>query len=429
MKERIAFIDGIRTPFCKAGGALSGAHGDDLGAFILSELMVRSKVPYEMIDEVICGNGTMPPESANIGRVIALESGFPKSTPAYTVQRNCASGMEAITTATNKILAGEADVIAVVACESMTNIPFMMEDKLKDFFTNLARAKSIPAKLKTLLSFRLGYLKPRIGLELGLTDAFCELIMGKTAENLAREFKIYRQEQDEFAVMSHMRACEAIKSGRLAEEIIPIPIMPKFKGMQTGDEGPRDNQSMEALGKLKPLFDRQLGTVTAGNACQVTDGAAATILMRESKAKELGLKPLGYLRDYAYAGLEGSRMGLGPVYATEKLLKKSNLRLSDFELVELNEAFATQVIACQRAFESKEFAKKYFNRDHALGELPISKLNVNGGAIALGHPVGATGLRITITLLREMARRGQNLGLATLCIGGGQGAALALEVK
>jgi acetyl-CoA acetyltransferase family protein len=429
MKERIAFIDGIRTPFCKAGGALSGALADDLGAFVLSELMVRSKVPYEMIDEVICGNGTMPPESANIARVIALKSGFSKKTPAYTVQRNCASGMEAITTASNKILAGEADIIAVVASESMTNIPFMMDDKLKDFFTRLARAKSIPEKLKTMISFRLGFLKPKIGLEMGLTDSFCELIMGKTAENIAREFGIYRKDQDEFALMSHMKAAEAIRSGKLAEEIIPVPIMPKFKGMQTADEGPRDNQSMEALSKLKPLFDRQLGTVTAGNACQVTDGAAATLLMRESRAKELGLKPLGFLRDYAYAGLEGSRMGLGPVYATEKLMKKGNLRLSDFELVELNEAFACQVIACQRAFESKEFAKKYFNRDQALGELATSKINVNGGAIALGHPVGATGLRITITLLREMARRGQNLGLATLCIGGGQGAALALEVK
>jgi acetyl-CoA C-acetyltransferase/acetyl-CoA acyltransferase len=266
-------------------------------------------------------------------------------------------------------------------------------------------------------------------MELGLTDPICGLIMGSTAEVLARDFHITRTQQDKFALESHQKATAALKEGRLAEEIIPVPVAPRYESVQEHDNGPRFEQSMEALAKLRPYFEKLTGTVTAGNSSQITDGAAATLLMRESRAKELGLEPLGYLREFAYAGLEAKRMGLGPVYAASKVLDKTGLGISDFDLFEINEAFAAQVIANEIAFGSKQFAQEKLGRSDALGEIPHDLLNVNGGAIALGHPVGATGTRLVITTLKELRRRQKNRGLATLCIGGGQGAALVLEVE
>jgi acetyl-CoA C-acetyltransferase/acetyl-CoA acyltransferase len=337
--------------------------------------------------------------------------------------------MEAISTAVNKILCDQADVILVGATESMSNIPLVFNQKMTGLFTRLARAKTLGQKLKVALSFRPSFLKPIIGLEMGLTDPVSGMIMGSTAEVLAREFQISRKEQDAFALESHQKATRAKNEGRLAEEITPIPLPPKFNHMQSDDDGPREEQTIEALAKLRPYFDRLAGTVTVGNSCQITDGAAALLLMKESKAKTLGLKPMGYIREYAYAGLDCNRMGLGPVFATSKLLERSDLTMKDFELIELNEAFAVQVIANERAFESDSFAKRELNRESALGAIDRDLLNVNGGAIALGHPVGATGARIVITLLKELTRRKQNLGLATLCVGGGQGAAFAVEVN
>jgi acetyl-CoA acetyltransferase family protein len=429
MKERIAIIDGIRTPFCKAGGALKDYHADDLGALAIRELLIRTNFPHELIDEVIVGNVAQPAHAANVARVAALKAGLPVNIPAFTVHRNCASGMQALTSASNKILAGQADIILVGATESMSNIPLLFGNKMTDLFSNLFRSKTLKSKLSHLLSFRPSFLKPIIGLEQGLTDPVCGMIMGITAEVLAREFRISREEQDQFALMSHQKAVTAIREKLLAQEIFTIPRPKKFDSMQEEDDGPRPDQNIEALTKLRPYFDRAAGTVTVGNACQVTDGAAAALIMTESKAKELKLNPIGYLREYAYASLDGSRMGLGPAYATAKLFNKSGLTLSDFNLIEINEAFAVQVMANMHAFSSKEFAQKYLGRDTALGDIDETRLNVNGGAIALGHPVGATGLRLVITTLKELARRNQPLGLASLCIGGGQGAALALEVE
>lgn len=262
-----------------------------------------------------------------------------------------------------------------------------------------------------------------------ISDPLCGLSMGQTAEVLAREFRISREEQDKFALMSQQRAMQAINEGRLDDEIVPVPLPPKYKDIQTTDDGPRANQTMEALAKLKPSFDSVTGTVTAGSASQVTDGAAAVILMKESKAKELGLEPLGYIRDYAAAGLQPSRMGLGPAFATSKLLERTGLKVSDFDLIEINEAFAVQVLAVLKAFASDEFARKELGRDKALGAIDLEKLNVNGGAVALGHPLGATGTRLVLSLLLELRRRNKNLGLATLCVGGGQGQAVVVEVK
>jgi acetyl-CoA C-acetyltransferase/acetyl-CoA acyltransferase len=427
MRERLAIIDGVRTPFCKAGGALAGASADDLAARAVQELMLRTDYPAAKLDELIVGNVAQPIEAANVARVVALKAGLPVDLIASTVHRNCASGMEAITSAANKIAAGEGEVFVAVGAESMSNIPLIYGPKMVKLFTNLFKAKTFGQKLHTWLGFRPAYLTPIIGVQVGLTDPVCGLNMGQTAEVLARDFHVTRQDQDEFALLSHQRAAAAQAEGRLGEEIVPVPAPPKYEAMQTADEGPRANQDMAALAKLKPYFDKVAGTVTVGNACPLTDGAAALLVMGESKARELGLKPLGYLREYAYAALDGRRMGLGPVHATAKLLDKTGMTLGDFELIEINEAFAAQVIACERAFASDEYARKQLGREHAIGRIDRAKLNVNGGAIALGHPVGATGARLVLTLLKEMRRRGLHRGLATLCVGGGQGAALALE--
>ncbi len=427
MKERIAIIDGVRAPFGKAGGALSGFGADDLGAVVVKELLARVELRGDEIDELIFGNVAQPVDAANVARVIALKSGLPKRMPSYTVQRNCASGMESITTAASKIQTGEIELAICGGTESMSNIPFIYRREMVNLFKQLNRARGVMQKLKAILTFRPRFLAPVVGVQQGLTDPICGMNMGMTAELLAREFHITREEQDEFALESHRKACLAMENGVFDQETVPMPVLPKYQTVHYKDDGPRQDQSLDALAKLNPYFDRHTGTVTVGNACPITDGAVAILVASESRAKELGLKPLGYLREYCYAGLEGERMGLGPAYASAKLFEKSGMRLRDFDLVELNEAFAAQVIANERAFGSSEFAKEQLDRSYALGEIDRDRLNVNGGSIALGHPVGATGARLVLTLLKELRRRGKETGLATLCVGGGQGAALALE--
>jgi len=422
----LAIIDGVRTPFCKAGGRLSGWDADDLGAFVTREVIARTGISPGDVDEVIFGNVAQPAHACNVARVIALKAGLPESTIAHTVQRNCASGMQAFATAAMQIQTGESDLIVVGGAESMTNIPLLFGDKMTELFANMFRAKTAGKRLKALASFRPGFLKPIIGLQLGLSDVYCGLNMGQTAEILAREFGITRTDQDEFALMSHQRAIAAQQAGRINEELSPI-FDDRYNSTLDADDGPRDGQTLEALGKLRPYFDRHAGTVTVGNACPVTDGAAAMIVASPKRAKELGLEPIGYMTGYAFAALAGSHMGLGPAYATAKLFDRTGMKMSDFDIVELNEAFAAQVIANERAFESQEFAREHLGRKKALGTIGRNRLNVNGGAIAFGHPVGATGARLILTALHELNRRGDSKALATLCIGGGQGAALALE--
>lgn len=433
MKERIAIISGFRSPMTKAGGSLKNVSAHDLGARVAKEVILRSKIDPQKIDEVIIGNVAQPGDAANISRVIALKSGVPESVPAFTVHRNCASGMEAITTATSKILNDEAEIILAGGVESMSNIPLLFNAKMTNLFANLFKARTLGQRLSAIFSFRLSFLKPIVGVVQGLTDPISGLIMGCTAENVSKDFKITRKQQDEFASRSHNRAQKATQDGILKEEIIPVfNDNVKKPVMIENDEGIRNDQTAEGLAKLKPYFEKITGTVTVGNSSQLTDGAAFVILMKESKAKELGYNHdnglLGYVKDFAYAGMDPSRMGLGPVFAFAKLFEKTNLSLQDMELVELNEAFAAQVIGCQKALASDEFCQKHFARD-AFGEIDDEILNVNGGAIALGHPVGMTGTRIIIHLLRELKRRGKNRGLATLCIGGGQGGAVIVEVE
>lgn len=433
MKERIAIIAGFRSPMGKAGGVLKNLTAHDLGARIAREVILRSKINPSKIDEVIIGNVAQPAEAANIARVIALKAGVPENVPAFTVHRNCASGMEAITTSASKILNGESAIILAGGVESMSNIPLFFNKKMTALFANLAKARTLGQKLAAIFSFRLNFLSPVIGLVQGLTDPISGLIMGCTAENMAKDFKITRREQDEFALKSHQKAERAMGDGTFKEEIIPVfNNDEKNSKIIEEDEGVRKGQKIEDLSKLKPYFEKVTGTVTVANSSQITDGAAFVMLMRESQAKEmqkeLGFEILGYLRDFAYAGLDPSRMGLGPVFATKKLLDKTGLSLQDFDLIEINEAFAAQVIGCVRAFASDEFCQKHFGAN-ALGQIDENILNVSGGSIALGHPVGMSGTRIIVHILRELKRRGKNRGLATLCIGGGQGGAVALEVN
>lgn len=425
MKERIAIIDGIRTPFCKGGGLLRDYEADDLGSFTVKELMARTAFPLDQVDELIFGNVMQPPHLTNIARILAVKGGMPIRMPAYTVNRNCASGLEALASAYNKILQGEAEVIIAGGTESMSNFPVLFRKKMREFLSHLNKAKNWQQKLAILFRFRLSFLVPDIP---EIADPICGLNMGQTAEILARDFHVTRTEQDEFALMSQERAMKATVDGLFAQEIVPIPLPPACREMQAIDDGPRSNQTLEILGKLKPAFDKLTGTVTAGNSSQVTDGAVALLLMRESKAKSLGLKPLGFLTEYSYAACDPSRMGLGPVYAISKLLAKTGRKLGEFQLIEINEAFASQVLAVIKAAASADFARKELGRDQPLGDISLDILNVNGGAIALGHPVGASGGRLVLTLLKELRRRNLQTGLATLCVGGGQGEAAIVEV-
>jgi len=427
--KRVAIVAGLRTPFIKAWTDFATIPAQDLGSLVVRELMERNDLSPELIDEVIMGNIAQPPEATNIARIIALQAGIPQSVPAFSVQRNCASGMEAITNAWYRIQAGEGEIYLAGGVESMSRIPLLFNEAATKWFNNLYRAKTLPQRLGTMLKFKLKFLNPIIGLQLGLTDGFCGLNMGETAEVLAKEFKISREQQDRFALRSHQNAERATTEGLLREEILPVPVPPKYEKVVDKDNGIREGQSMEALGKLRPVFDRYYGTVTAGNASQITDGAAAVLVMTGTRAKELGYEPLGYIRSFAFAGLDPARMGLGPAFATPLALKRADLKMKDIQLIEINEAFAAQVLANLQIFESDTLTKKYLNLDKAAGKIDPDILNVNGGAIALGHPVGGSATRLIITLLMEMKRRSLNLGLATLCVGGGQGAAFILERK
>jgi acetyl-CoA acetyltransferase family protein len=428
MKDRLAIIDGLRTPFAKAGGPLKTVTADRLGSIVVRELLYRIPLSATQIDHVIIGNVAQPAHAANIARVIALQSGISPEIPAYTVHRNCASGMESITTAAISIFSGQSEIVLAGGTESMSNIPLLFNSKMTSFFETLMTCKTPMQRLMQLLRFRPSFLKPVIGVMQGLTDPVCELVMGLTAENIANDFKISRSDQDQFALQSHQRAIQAETAHFFnAERMVLPPIFSKMPAIMT-DHGPRESQSLDALSKLKPYFDRKNGTVTVGNACPLTDGAAAMVVMAESKARQLGITPLGYISGFAYAGLDPSRMGLGPVYAMHKVFQKTGYKMADMDLIEINEAFAAQVLGCVRACDDADYCKRHLNTDR-LGEIDIDRLNINGGAIALGHPVGTSGSRLILTLLHALRQTGKQRGVATLCIGGGQGGACIVEVS
>lgn len=426
--KRLAIVSIARTPFVKAGGHFASLKADELGAMVIREAVARSGLHPSMIDEVVMGNVAQPAHAANIARVAALRAGLPQSIPAKTVHRNCASGMESVTTCMTQIQTGQSDIMVAGGCESMSNIPLLFQDDMVRWLDRLSKSKSLMDRLNTFSTFRPRFLRPVIGLLQGLTDPVCDMMMGHTAEVVANDFGITRSMQDAYALASHQKATLAIETGQFSAELMPVIIPPQYTHTIDRDLGPRANQTLDALAKLPPFFNRKTGTVTVGNACPITDGAAAMVLMSDDKAHSLGLPVLGYIRAFAYAGLDPTRMGLGPVFATAKLLKQTGFAMTDFDLIEMNEAFAAQILGNIAAFESTQFAQSVLGQSQAVGEIPMDRLNVNGGAIALGHPVGTSGTRIIMTLLNTLRQRRLHRGLATLCVGGGQGGSVIVEV-
>ncbi len=425
MKD-VYIVDGRRTPQAKSGLDLKDVQAPYLGAYLVKHLIDNTEIPTDMVDEVIFGNTGCPAKYPNVGRVIALEAGLHKKTSGYSVHRNCASGMEAATQAYIKIASGRADIIVAGGVESMSQMPLIYNKEMTDLFVKMMKAKTMGEKIAAMSSFRPSFLAPIIAVEQGLTDPFCGLNMGQTAELLARELKITREMQDTFSNNSHMKAIAATKEGRFKDEILPITVGGTLNKLLVNDVGPRENSTVEGLGKMKPYFEKKSGTVTVGNSCPLTDGGSALLFASEEAVKKYNLKPMAKLTDYHFHGLEPERMGMGPLLAMDGVMRRTGLTLSDFDLFELNEAFAAQILAVSIGLKDKEVAAR-FNVDRAWGELDWSKVNVNGGAIALGHPVGSTGSRLMVTLMHELRRRKGRYGLASLCIGGGQGGAVVIE--
>jgi acetyl-CoA C-acetyltransferase len=395
MSTDVVIVEGVRTPHGVFGGALKQLTAQDLGAAALKELLKRTNLKPAQLEEVIVGCVGQGSDAPNIARVIALRAGVPKEVPGYTVQRNCASGLQALVNAAQNIACGDHDVQIAGGAECMSASPYVSRDMR--WGKRLRHAEMIDTIWE------------------GLTDPICGQIMGQTAENVVKECAISRAEQDKFALLSHQRAFRATREGRFKDEVVTVMIPKRAMGRElppepfTQDEGINPGLNEQVLGQYPAIFQEH-GSVTPGNACFNADGASMTLVMSLEKAKALGYKPLAKLRAYAFAGLEPERMGLGPVYSVPLALKKAGLTLKDIQLIELNEAFAATYLACEQLLG--------FSRDIA---------NVNGGSIALGHPVGATGTRLVVTLLHEMKRRNATLGLATACIGGGQGATLIFE--
>ena len=419
----------MRAPQARAGGRFAREDAGHLGAAVARELIQRSGIDPATLDEVIAGCVGPSHDQANVARVIALRAGVPRGVPAHTVGRNCASGLQAVTEAATSLLAGRGELFLCLGVEVMSAYPLIFNRRAVDFFSRLSRARSPGQRLSVFASWRPSMMAPRIALTEGLTDPITGLLMGSTAEVLARDFGITRVTSDAYALRSHQRAKAARDRGRLAREIVPhLPL-----GAREGeaalehDDGIRDDQSLEALAKLKPYFEKPDGVVTVGNSCGITDGATGLLVCRRARASALGLAPLAALRAWAWSGCDPARMGLGPVYSSAKALARAGCTLRDMGAIELNEAFAAQVLACRKAFASADFAARELGGKGPLGELDPARLNRNGGAIALGHPVGATGARLLLTAAHELSASDHELALATLCIGGGQGGAAVLQ--
>lgn len=401
-------VDGLRTPFIKAMGKPNPLSAADLAVAALGPLLARQPFKPSEIDEVIAGCVAPAADEANIARIIALRSGCGIEVPAFTVQRNCASGLQALESAALNIRSGKSELVLAGGTECMSRAPLLYPNEMAIFLAQLRSRKGLIDQLKSLLQFRPYFLKPILSLLKGLSDPIVNLSMGQTAENLVYEFGITREAMDAFSVQSHERANAAQKEG-FFDEITPL--FDWQGGMIESDNGVREGSTVEKLATLKPVFDKPFGSVTAGNSSQVTDGAAFLILASESSVKKYDLPILGKIVDTAWAALDPAIMGLGPVYAIQKLLQEQDLSLSDIDYWEMNEAFAAQMLACLKS----------------LGSIPPDKLNVDGGAIAIGHPVGATGARLVLHLLHVLKRNGAKRGIASLCIGGGQGGAMLVE--
>ncbi len=424
-KQRDVFVvDGARSPFLKADGKPGPFSASDLAVAAGRPLLMRQPFEPDAFDEVVVGCVAPSEDEANIGRVISLRLGCGKQTPAWTVQRNCASGMQAVDTAATNIAIGRSDLVLAGGCEAMSRSPVLLNKKMVTWLGDWAKAKTFRQKMSTLAKLRPDYLKPIIGLLRGLRDPVVGLSMGQTAEVVADRFNISRAQMDAFGMRSHLRLAEAQDNGRMGEiETIVDPGGNAFDY----DNGIRRDSSMEKLAKLKPVFDREVGKVTAGNSAQITDGAAWLILASEQAVKNHKLEVMGKLLDSEWAGLDPRQMGLGPVHATTPILKRNKMSLKDVEYWEINEAFAAQVLGCIEAWKDKDYCKSELGLARAFGELDQEKLNVDGGSVAIGHPVGASGARIILHLLHVLEQRDAKKGVATICIGGGQGGSVLVE--
>lgn len=425
-EQRVFVIDGTRTPFLKARGSQGDFSAADLAVAAGRPLLARMPFAPSAFDEVIVGCMIPAPDEANIARVIALRLGCGKTVPAYTVQRNCASGLQAVASARERIALGRAHLILAGGTEAMSRAPIQWNAAMVNWLAGMMRAKNPLQRLGALARFRLAQLKPVFTLLLGLTDPLVKLNMGQTAEVVAHRFGITRAQMDEYALASHQRLAAAFDAGEMNTEITHLY---DTRGkVYFEDTGLRRDTSAEQLAKLRPVFDRKYGNVTSGNSSQVTDGAALLVLASEQAVQQYRLPVLGELLGEEWAGVDPAQMGLGPVHAVAGLLRRFALRMSDIQLMELNEAFAAQVLGCQAAWESNDYCRDELGLDSALGRMDPQRLNVDGGAVAIGHPVGSSGARILLHLLRALQRRGGGTGIATLCIGGGQGGAMLVKV-
>ena len=425
LNQRDVFVvDGARTPFLKAQGKPGPFSASDLAVAAGRPLLMRQPFDPEDFDEVIVGCVAPSEDEANIGRVISLRLGCGKQTPAWTVQRNCASGMQAIDTAATNIAIGRSDLVLAGGCEAMSRSPVLLNKKMVGWLADWAKSKSFTQKLSTLAQLRPEYFKPIIGLLRGLRDPVVGLSMGQTAEIVADRFGISRESMDEFAVRSHLRLADAQDNGRMNEI---ETIVDSSGNAYDFDNGIRRDSSVEKLAKLKPVFDREVGAVTAGNSAQITDGAAWLILASEQAVNKHQLQVMGKLCDSEWAGLDPRQMGLGPVHASTPVLQRNNMTLDDVDYWEINEAFAAQVIGCIEAWKDADYCKRELGLDDALGELDAARLNVDGGSVAIGHPVGASGARIILHLLQVLKQNDKQKGIATICIGGGQGGSVLVE--
>lgn len=422
----VYLVDGARTPFLRAQGRPGPFSAADLAVAAGRGLLARQSFSPEELDEVIIGCVIPAPDEANIGRVISLRLGCGNGVTAWTVQRNCASGMQALATAAERISAGYSELILAGGTEAMSHAPVLFGNSMVGLLADWQQAKSIGNKLKVISRLRPGHLKPVIGLLKGLTDPTTGLLMGQTAENLATRFNISREDMDAYSIESHTRLASGIDAGHF-EEIIPL--FTTDGRAVNSDEGLRREVNKESMAKLKPFFDRHYGRVTAANSSQVTDGAALLVLASEEAVERYQLPILGQLIDTSWSGLPPEEMGLGPVYAMDALLRKHADAAKMIDLWEINEAFAAQVLACLAALKDDAWQQQELGVQSIIPAIDPNCLNVDGGAVAIGHPVGASGARIVLHLLQALRRRGGGKGVASLCIGGGQGGAMLIEVK
>jgi acetyl-CoA C-acetyltransferase len=427
--QPIYIVDGARSPFLKSKNRPGPFAASDLATQAGRALLARQPFAPTELDEVILGCAAPSVDEVNIGRVAALRMGCGQKVPGWTVMRNCASGMQALDSGISNILAGKSNLVLAGGVDALSRAPLLYSDKMVLWFSEMAASRTTGQRLAAFAKLPVrALLDPVIGIMKGLTDPMVGLLMGQTAENLAHRFGITREQQDAFSVRSHQRVVAAQQAKTLAAGGGEVEALFDAKGNPyLLDDGVRADASVAGLAKLKPFFDRKFGTVTPGNSSQITDGAAWMVLASESAVRKFNLTPLGRIVDSEWAGLDPAQMGLGPVHAATPILKRHGLGLDDLDYWEINEAFAAQVLGCLAAWKDEKYCREELGLDRALGDLNPEKLNVDGGAIALGHPVGASGARIVLHLLKVLKRNNKKRGIACICIGGGLGGAMLVE--